>query len=103
MKILITYFSQTSNTKKVATQVIERKGATYYAIGLCISKLVRTILTNKEEVLPVSTLIDDVCLSVPCVINKDGIKEQVKLELNEEEKKQFDISKKALKDVIDKL
>lgn len=89
--------------KNVAAEVIERKGATYYAIALCISKLVRTILTNKEDTLPVSTLVDDVCLSVPCIINKDGIKEQIKLELNKEENKHFDISKKALKEVIDNI
>ena len=90
-------------TKEVAAEVIEKKGATCYAIALCISKLARTILTDKEEVLPVSTLVDDVCLSVPCIINKDGIKEKIKLELNDEEKKNFDISKKALKEVIDNI
>ena len=90
-------------TKNVASEVIEKKGATHYAIGLCITKLIRTILTNKEEILPVSTLIGDVCLSVPCIVNKEGIKEQVKLELNEEENKAFEHSKKALKEVIDNI
>ena len=89
--------------KKVSAEVIAKKGATHYAIGLCVSKLVRILLSDKEEVLPVSTLVGDVCLSVPCIINKDGIKEQVKIKLNDSEKESMEKSASALKEVISQL
>jgi len=91
------------NTKKSAAEVISKKGATYYAIGLCIAKVVNAVLKDEEITVPVSTLLPDhnVCLSMPCRINKDGIKEQIKIDLNEEEKKALEKSANALKEVVD--
>lgn len=89
--------------KKSAAEVIQKKGATHYAIGLCIAKIIRTILEDKEEILPVSTVIEeyDVCLSMPCIINKTGIKEKVKIELSDSEKKELEHSANVLRKVID--
>jgi L-lactate dehydrogenase len=93
-------------TKNAAYEVINKKGATYYAVGLGISKIVRTILSDRNGVLAVSSYIEnyhgvrDVCLSVPCVVNRNGVKEQLKLPLNSLEKKQLKKSATVIKNYI---
>lgn len=78
-------------TKSAAYEIISRKGATYYAIGLAITKIIRTILTDQHEILPVSCMLEnyyglnDVCLSMPALLTKEGIKKKVHLPLNKKE------------------
>ncbi|HIG98173.1 TPA: L-lactate dehydrogenase [Candidatus Woesearchaeota archaeon] len=79
-------------TKESAYEVISKKGATYYAIGLAIVQIVRAILSDRNDIFPVSTLVNgyygagNACLSLPCVINRGGISRQIKLKLNEKER-----------------
>ena len=95
-------------TKNAAYEVIARKGATYYAIGLGIASIIRTILSDRDGVLAVSSYlknyqgVKDVCLSVPCIINRDGIKEHLILPLNSSEKKQLKKSASITKSYINK-
>ncbi len=95
-----------AETKNAAYEVIAKKGATYYAIGLGITKIVKSILSNQNEVLALSSYldnyygIDDVCLSVPTIINRNGIKEHIKLPLNSIEKKQLRKSATIIKNVL---
>jgi L-lactate dehydrogenase len=62
-----------------AEQIIRGKGATNYAIGLSSARIIEAIVKDENRVLPVSTLlngyhgIDDVCLSVPCIVNRNGV------------------------------
>lgn len=96
-------------TRKAAYEVIARKGATYYAVGLVIARVVRVILTDKNVVMPVSTLlknyhgVSDVCLSIPCVLNRKGIKKQLMLPLNAAEEKALKHSADTLKEYISKV
>ena len=95
-----------AETKNAAYEVIAKKGATYYAIGLGVSKIVKTILSNQNEVLALSSYladyqgISDVCLSVPTIVNRDGIKEHIKMPLNFWEKRQLRKSSGIIKKVI---
>ena len=97
-----------SETKNAAYEVIAKKGATYYAIGLGIAKIVRAILSDQNEVLALSSYvknyygIKDVCLSVPTIVNRNGIKEQILLPLNSLEKKQLRKSASVIKKVLGK-
>ncbi len=90
-------------TKNAAYEVIHTKGATYYAIGLVVRDIVRTIITDQHKVYPVSSLVSDyyginnVCLSIPCVISKGGIKEQIKIRLDKKEQKQLKNSAAVIK------
>ena len=65
--------------KRAAYEIIERKGATYYAIGLGVRHVVEAILRDQHTVLTVSTLmtgqfgIESVCLSLPSIVNHGGI------------------------------
>ena len=69
--------------RDAAYHIIERKGATYYAIAMGLLRLTQAILRNENAILTVSTLLsgeygaDDVYIGVPAVVNRDGIREIV--------------------------
>jgi len=74
-----------------AYKIIERKGETSYGIGLAMARITEAILKDENSILPVSTLINDyygvndVYLSLPCVVNSHGVREQLKLKLDDAE------------------
>jgi L-lactate dehydrogenase len=74
-----------------AEQIIRGKGATNYAIGLASTRIVEAVIHDESRVLPVSSLledyhgIDDVCLSVPCIVNRNGVDAVLDVELSEDE------------------
>ncbi len=79
-----------TDVREAAYHIIEKKGATYYAIALGLQRIVEAILRDEHSVLSVSTLlqdfhgISDVCLGVPCVINRSGVDRIIQLPLDEE-------------------
>lgn len=95
--------------KESAYEVISRKGATYYAIGLALVDIVESILRNENSVLTVSSFlrdyhgIQDVYLSVPAIVNRKGIHRQIPLDLSSEELAQLRQSASIVKNVIDSL
>ena len=78
-------------TRDAAYRIIERKGATYYAVAAGLVRIVESILRDQKSVLTVSTRIDgaygirDVCLSLPAVLGAGGVERLVELELAEDE------------------
>jgi L-lactate dehydrogenase len=74
-------------TQQAAYQIIERKGATYYAVGAGLTRIVEAILRDQSTVLPVSSLItgyygiDDVSLSLPTIIGRGGVERVLRLPL----------------------
>ncbi|MBF0252823.1 MAG: L-lactate dehydrogenase [Candidatus Omnitrophica bacterium] len=92
--------------KSSAYRIIETKGATYYAIGLALERIVEAILRDENSVLPVSTLIkdyydvSDIYLSVPSVVNKNGVEQFLRIELSEKEQGLFKKSAHSLKEII---
>lgn len=92
--------------KNAAYQIIQSKGATYYAIGVVISQLVKTILYNEKTIMPVSTVIDDyegqsnVAVSVPCMIGRRGVEQVLKIPFSAEEHEQFVQSCETLRKYI---
>lgn len=102
------------NVVNAAYEIIERKKATYYGIGMSLNRLVRAILDNENSVLTVSTYLengkygqDDVYIGVPAIINENGVRELLELELNKEEQEKLDnsckIIKQMRKDSIEKI
>jgi L-lactate dehydrogenase len=95
--------------KRAAYEIIDRKGATSYAIGLGVTQIVRAILRDQNRVLTVSTLIpgfhgvQDVCLSLPVVVNRSGASRVLDLSLTPAEERQFQRSGKVLREIIDQL
>lgn len=93
-------------TKNAAYEIISKKGATYYAIGMGITRIVNAILSGHNEVLAVSGYLEkyngisDVCLSVPTILNRNGIKEQIIMPLNDLEISQLKNSASIIKESI---
>jgi L-lactate dehydrogenase len=77
--------------RDAAYKVIQRKGATYYAVGLAVASIVESILRDQHSVLPIASLmqgqygLEDVCLSLPTVVGRDGVVQVLELPLDEEE------------------
>ena len=96
-----------------AYEIIEKKKATYYGIGMALNRLVRAVINDENSILTVSTYLnnqygqDDIYIGVPAIINKNGVRELLELELNEKEQAKLDNSckliKKMRKEAIDKI
>lgn len=97
-----------------AYEIIDKKKATYYGIGMALSRIVKAVLENENAILTVSAYLkngdygqDDIYIGVPAVINSKGVRELLYLELNEEEQNKLDNSCKIIKQMrkenIDKL
>jgi L-lactate dehydrogenase len=97
------------DVRDAAYEIIKRKGATYYAIGLGLVSIVETILGDYRSVLSVSTLmtgqygVTDMCLSLPCVVGGNGVEEILTLNLSEEEGRGFRRSAEKLKSTLQSL
>lgn len=92
--------------KNSANEIIKLKGATNYSIAMSLVKITRAIVRNENSILPVSTLItdyygiSDVCISIPSIVNINGIEQYVKLDLSAEEQVLFKHSAHTLKQFI---
>lgn len=89
-----------------AYEIINRKKATYYGIGMALNRLVRAILDNENSILTVSTYLEnneygqnDVYIGVPAIINQNGVRELLKLELNENEQEKLNNSCRIIKEM----
>jgi len=95
------------HTKNAAQEIISKKGATYYAIALAVSRIVRAILYDENHVFPVSSLltgqygIKDVCLSLPAVVGRTGIKRILNIQLSDEELDKLRKSAKIIRETIE--
>ena len=104
------YFNKIfEEVKNAAYKIIDRKGATYYAIGLGLTRIVESIIRDENAILTVSSLLKDyygvsgVCLSAPSILNRDGIVQTVKVPLEDSEITMFQKSASAVAKVISSL
>jgi len=92
-----------------AYHIIEAKGSTCYAIGLALVRIVGAILRNERSVLTVSTLLEgeyglqDVCLSVPCILSHSGVDRIIEGRLADGEKQALQASAAVLKERLSEL
>lgn len=91
--------------RKEAYEIINKKGATYYGIGACVTKLVNCILGDERRVLPVSSYDDfaDVYNGFPAVVGRSGVIRRLDLKMTEKEGMKFQKSINALKEAIAEL
>jgi L-lactate dehydrogenase len=96
-------FDAYEKAKLAAYRIIESKGATYYAIGVVIAHIVKSVLKDSRSVLPVSIPlhnyhgINGIAMSVPCIIGKHGVEETLQIKLSWEEKKKLEAAAVELK------
>ena len=84
-----------TQVRDAAYRIIDLKGATYYAIAMGLIRLTKAIFHDENAILTVSTLLkgeyglDDICLGVPAVINRSGVREIIELDLTDDERKKL--------------
>jgi L-lactate dehydrogenase len=87
--------------------VYERKGYTSHAVAAAAADIGEAVLRDSGRVLPVSSRIDgylgvtDVCLSLPCSLGREGIRQQLHPTLSADEEDAFRRSAAAVREVID--
>lgn len=107
------HYQHEENTKEIAEKVknsayeiIQRKKATYFGVAMAVRRICEVIVRDEKSILPVSTVmhgehgIDDVVISMPCVVGRDGIETKMPISLNEEETRKLKESSDILKDIV---
>lgn len=93
------------DVKNSAYEIIKKKGATCYGIGMCLVKITNAILEDKKIILPVSSYDDknDVCISTPAIVCSQGVKEKIFIPLTLDEEAKLTKSINTIKDAIKSL
>ena len=97
------------DVKNAAYAIIDAKKATYYGIGMALTRICKAILGNENSILTVSACLDgdygqkEVYAGVPCILNQNGVRSILHLSLTEEEQKKFDHSCETLRASFDGL
>lgn len=95
------------DVKQAGSIIIKNKGATYYAIAVAVNTLVETLLKNQNTIRTVSSVIEgtyginDVALSLPSLINANGVEKIVEFPITEEEEKMLKASAETIKSMLD--
>lgn len=97
------------DTARAGWEVYNRKGTTYYAIASATVGIIKAIINDENKIIPVSTLLDgeygeyNVFSGVPAVLNSEGVKEVVEIDMTEEELIKFKTSNEIIRGYINKL
>lgn len=94
-----------NDVRNAAYDIINKKGATYYGIGMCLVRITNAILGNENIIIPLSVYdsINDVYVGLPVILNKDGADRRIYLNLTEEENKKLQHSIEVIKSNINNL
>jgi malate dehydrogenase len=93
-------------TRKVAIDVIAKKGATVDAAANAIARMVRSVSLDKKDVVPASTYLDgeyglsELCIGVPLQLGRDGVERIFELKLNDKESEHFNQGAVEIKQAI---
>jgi L-lactate dehydrogenase len=96
-------------TRNSGAEVIKKKGGAGWAVGIAIRDVVHAVILNKSALLPVSSLVQgaydirDICLSVPAVVNRQGVVQHVEIKLWPKEQMALQQSARALKETLSKV
>ncbi len=96
-------------TRTAAYEIIKRKHATYYAIGLGLLAIVEAILSDQRTILTVSTPmsgqygVEGIAISLPTIVGRHGAAEILDLPIDEDERVAFQNSAQTLKDRLAQL
>lgn len=100
-----------TDVQQAAYEIINKKKATYYGIGVALTRLIKAILGDENSIMPVSTYLEGeyghkgIFIGVPAIINRNGVKEILELTLEKQDQEKFDnscnILEKNIKESID--
>ncbi len=93
------------DVKNAAYEIINKKRATYYGIGMCLVRITNAILNNENSIITVSSYDkeNDIFMGIPSIINRNGVRERVYVELNEEETEKLQNCVNIIKDAINSI
>lgn len=93
------------DVKNAAYEIINRKGATYYGIGMCLVRITNAILGNENSIITLSAYdeVNDIYMGIPSVVNKDGVKQRIYVYLTDEETRKLQHSVDVIKDAINSI
>lgn len=95
--------------RKSGADVIQRKGATFYAVSMSVCHLCKCILSGIDTTLTVSTMLhgeyglDDICLSLLSVVDQNGAHSKILLPLTDDEVAKLHKSAESLRSVINSI
>jgi len=94
-----------NDVRNAAYEIINRKGATYYGIGMCLVRITNAILGDENVILSVSAYDkeNEIYISTPAIVNSNGVKEKIFVPFNEEETIKIKNSINVIKDAINNL
>lgn len=91
--------------KNSAYEIIERKRATYYGIAMAVKRICECIIRDEKSILPVSSMMhgmygmEDLVISMPAIVGKDGVEDVIPISLDEEEQAQLKKSAEVLREM----
>lgn len=90
------------NVRDAAYDIIKRKGATYYGIGMCLVRITNAIFNDENAILTVSSYLESegIYIGMPVVIGREGIIKNIKLNLSDFENQKFNESINIIKNAI---
>lgn len=94
-------------TRSAGAEIIKRKGATFYGIGISVNDLCHSLLHDTRTVRTVGTLLqgeyglNDVVLSVPCIVGRNGIEKVLVAKLPQDEQEKLEKSSANIKTILD--
>ena len=94
-----------NEVRNSAYDIIKKKGNTAYGIGMCLTNITDAIFNNSNSIFTVSTYVPSLktCIGMPTIINRNGVRGVLKLEMNEEEKMEFNHSVKTVRNITNKI
>ncbi len=93
------------SVREAAYEIINKKGATYYGIGMCLVRITNAILGNENAIITVSNYDREngIYIGLPAIINKTGVSKKMKVNLTENESQKFKNSVNIIKEAISKI
>ncbi|MDG6963548.1 MAG: malate dehydrogenase [Nitrososphaerota archaeon] len=94
------------DTRKVAADVIAKKGATVFAPGRVVARMAKAIVDDTKEVVPASAYLEGeyglsgLCIGVPLKLGRGGIEKIYELKLTDKERDWFNRGADTLREAI---
>lgn len=98
-------FDIENSVRNAAYEIINKKGATYYGIGMCLVRITNAILGDENAIITVSNYdeTNGVYVGLPAIINRTGVHKKIFVELNNDETVKLQNSIDIIKDAIRKI
>lgn len=93
------------DVRNAAYEIINKKGATYYGIGMALVAITNAILGNENSIIPLSIYdnVNDCYIGMPAIVNEHGVERRLYLNLSPDDKEKLQKSIDTIKSNIENL